>query len=134
MPKKTDIVRQACISRLTYEAVKDFMTSSKASEEKVMFPPGCNQNPTNKWVKKVRYFFKSKAGIKVLTHNFRVTLATDLYKSSGHNLKTVQNILGHSKIETTAGYVKQDRKEAIAAVITLQNKKRKGIKTRKSKK
>jgi len=65
------------------------MTSSGASEEKVMFPPGSNQNPTNKWVKKVRYFFQSKAGIKVQTHNFRVTLATDLYKSSGHNLKTV---------------------------------------------
>ena len=39
------------------------------------------------------------------------------------------NILGHAKIETTAGYVKQDRKEAVAAMITLQNKKWKAIKT-----
>jgi hypothetical protein len=34
------------------------MVSSKAAEEKVMFPPGRNQDPTNKWVKKVSYFFE----------------------------------------------------------------------------
>ena len=65
------------------------MAASKASHEKIMFTPGEGRHVTSKWCKKVSRFFL-KQGIKgVQTHDFRATLATDLYKASGHDLKAV---------------------------------------------
>ena len=65
------------------------MEASKASPETIMFTPGEGEHKTSKWCNKVRRFFASK-GIKgVQTHDFRSTLATNLYKASNHDLKTV---------------------------------------------
>ena len=77
------------ISETSFKAVKTFMDTSEASPEEIMFTPGEGRHTTSKWCMKVSRFF-NKNGIEgVKTHDFRVTLATDLYKASNHDLKKV---------------------------------------------
>ena len=107
------------ISKTCYKAVEDFLDASKKSREAIMFTPGEGRHKTSKWCMKVGRFFASR-GIKgVQTHDFRATLATDLYKESNHDLKKVQTMLGHSKIETTAGYVKPNIEDALETMRRL---------------
>lgn len=43
------------------------------------------------------------------SHRFRHTAAMRLYEISGHDLRLVQQFLGHDNINTTAGYLRIDR-------------------------
>ena len=95
------------------------MEASQASLETTMFTPGEGRHQTSKWCKKVSRFFAKKGFPGVQTHDFRATLATDLYKASNHDLKKVQTVLGHVKIETTAGYVKADHDAALQSMRLL---------------
>lgn len=62
-------------------------------------------------VEKVLKNIGEKSGVQdVHPHRFRRTLATNLL-NKGMTLEQVQNILGHSKIETTLIYAKIDRSE-----------------------
>ena len=46
--------------------------------------------------------------IKLSPHRFRHTFATQAANTSGQNLKHLQNMLGHTSIKTTLGYVQSD--------------------------
>ena len=52
-----------------------------------MFPPSDKINPASKWVKAISRFF-SKRGMKVKSHDFRVTQATLFYKETKDLIKT----------------------------------------------
>ena len=45
------------------------------------------------------------ANFKVSAHRFRHSLATKLANNGKTSIKTVQNLLGHSSVHTTLGYV-----------------------------
>lgn len=53
-------------------------------------------------------FFKrltQVSGIQVSAHRLRHTLATELTRGENRDLKAVQDLLGHTDIRTTMGYV-----------------------------
>ena len=95
------------------------MSASNALPETIMFTPGEGRHETSKWCKKVSRFFARRDIVGVQTHDFRSTLATDLYTASNHDLKKVQTVLGHAKIETTARYVKPDIADALETMHNL---------------
>ena len=88
-PKKTPVIRYASISETSCNAVENFMAASQASPDTIMFTPGEGRHKTSKWCKKVSRFFRKRGIEGVQTHDFRATLATDLYKASSHDLKKV---------------------------------------------
>ncbi len=58
-------------------------------------------------------FFQSlseKSAIRVSSKRFRHQLATDLVNNN-ENIKTVQKLLGHANVSTTAGYIHTDINE-----------------------
>jgi integrase/recombinase XerD len=60
-----------------------------------------------------------RAGIKAHPHAFRRALATGLVRE-GANVTAVQFLLGHERLETTAGYVAYDREDLRRAVSVLE--------------
>ncbi|ELD2659616.1 site-specific integrase [Salmonella enterica] len=59
----------------------------------------------------IRAFFRRlsrECGFAVSSHRFRHTIATELVKLPGSNLKIVKDLLGHSSIHTTLEYVDGD--------------------------
>ena len=102
LPHKKTESRPVLITQRSYDAVQDFKNEQKnATDDTVMFPPGQDsKRPTSKWCKRIKYFFEPYK-LKVQSRNFRSTFATNLYKSSGNDMKIVQNYMAHSKITTT---------------------------------
>jgi integrase len=117
--KKTEVIRYASISETSYNADENFIDASKASLDTIMFTPGEGRHKTSKWCKKISRFFRKRGIEGVQTHDFRATLATDLYKASNHDLIKVKTVLGHSKIETSAGYVKANIVDTLKTMRSL---------------
>ena len=65
-----------------------------------MFPPGEGKDPVNKWVKRVRKFFKTEINKNVQAHNFRKTAATEFYNTS-KDIIALQKYMGHSDVKIT---------------------------------
>lgn len=61
-----------------------------------------------------------RTGFKVTPHRFRATFATRLI-NNGVDLVTIQTLMGHSNISTTASYIKINTPGLIAAVNQLTN-------------
>jgi site-specific recombinase XerD len=60
-------------------------------------------------------------GVRATIHQFRHRFATQLYTSSGHDLRLVQEQLGHADISTTAGYAAVDPSAAAPAVAAIDH-------------
>jgi integrase len=53
---------------------------------------------------KLARFYKG-FGVKVSSHDFRKTKATNLYRQDGESIASISMYLGHSSIATTQGYI-----------------------------
>lgn len=98
MAKKTT-GRTVTIDEETVNAILAYQVEINAKDEDEMFEPGEGKDPANKWVKKLKKFFK-KHGLDVKSHDFRVTQATNYYESTKDVMAT-KGFLGHSSIKTT---------------------------------
>lgn len=65
------------------------------------------------------YLFAKKAGLNLHTHSLRHKYATDLLES-GANIRAVQELLGHSDLATTQGYLSITDKNLREAVNRLE--------------
>lgn len=57
----------------------------------------------------------------VTCHKLRHRFATRAYRGSGHNLRAVQELLGHSSIQTTTVYTQVDSQELRAAALSARS-------------
>ena len=73
---------------------------------KLLFTTREGKPLSDRWLRKMVETYSKKAGVDkhVHPHTLRHTFATNLYRSSGHNLRVVQLALGHSSIQTTEIY------------------------------
>ena len=69
-----------------------------------MFEPGTPKDPTNRWVQAIFRLYKPHK-INVMSHDFRTTLITDMYRES-NNIVACQTYVGHKHVNTTRGYIK----------------------------
>ena len=58
-------------------------------------------------------------GIEATAHQLRHWFGTRAYRTSGHNLLLVRDLMGHSSITTTTLYAASDREGAYQAVAAL---------------
>jgi site-specific recombinase XerD len=63
--------------------------------------------------------FLHDCGIGESLHSLRHRFATQAYRASGHDLRAVQELLGHRHITSTAGYAAYDQAAAAAAVEAI---------------
>jgi site-specific recombinase XerD len=68
-----------------------------------------------------RFFVKASKtlNLRVSAHRFRHAFATKLANNTKTNIKTVQNLLGHSSVYTTLGYVHPDIEDMRRAINLL---------------
>lgn len=59
-------------------------------------------------------------GITSTMHSARHWFGTALYRTSGHDVLLVRDLMGHSSVSTTEGYAAFDRTHAPAAIEALQ--------------
>lgn len=71
-----------------------------------LFPSQRGEQMTRSGIQQVFKKFAKKAGLpsRYSIHALRHTYATNIYKSSGYNLRLVQQRLGHSSPTTTSVY------------------------------
>ncbi len=62
-------------------------------------------------IQKRMEYYSQKSGVSVSCHQLRHTMATQLL-NAGADLVTIQDLLGHSKIETTMRYSKLSNMKA----------------------
>lgn len=60
-----------------------------------------------------------RIGVAATMHELRAWYGTNVYRTSGHDLVLVRELLGHSSVATTQGYVAADRAGAAEAVGRL---------------
>ncbi|WP_319060453.1 tyrosine recombinase XerC [Pseudomonas aeruginosa] len=57
-----------------------------------------------------------KTGVRMTPHRFRHTLATDLMKQHERNIHVARDLLNHSNIQTTMGYIEADHDQMRAVL------------------
>ena len=75
LPAKKSTARTVVVTMETEEAVRKLQESRSAKDEDIMFPAGDPTNPSSKWVRRLRRYFK-RFDMDVSSHDFRVTTAT----------------------------------------------------------
>ena len=93
------------IDQETVDAIIAYQQERNANDDDVMFQAGDGVNPSDKWVKRLSKFF-AKHGLKVKSHDFRVTQASDYYEKTKSVVAT-KGFLGHASINTTERYIKK---------------------------
>ncbi|WP_428086824.1 tyrosine-type recombinase/integrase [Candidatus Thioglobus sp.] len=105
--QKIDIIRNkaANIKKIfPSDQVFNIMLFNRANKQKTK--KEMDEEYLSKWFLRL----SKKTGIKVSPHRFRHTMATKIANNGG-NIIALQNILGHSNITTTLGYVHADIKD-----------------------
>lgn len=107
--QKTSRPVQFELTEQTREAVADWIASKQLQEAAYLFPSRVHASPhlsTRQYARIVNHWVES-IGLnphKYGTHSLRRTKAAQIYKKTG-NLRAVQLLLGHAKLESTVRYL-----------------------------
>lgn len=113
LPAKKSSSRESLVSDETVDAVKQYQHWAGKTDSDIMFPGGIGHDPSNKWVKKVKRYYKDKLGDlgnQFQTHNIRKTAITEFYNKT-KDIVSTQKFVGHSDIKVTQLYVAKDQTE-----------------------
>ena len=104
------------ITEQTRDAVDDYLGSTKKKSDQWLFPGRRGQPMTTRQYARLLDHWLAEIGLEPAlfgTHSLRRTKATLIYRRTG-NLRAVQLLLGHSKIESTVRYLGVEVDDALA--------------------
>ena len=115
--QKTGKPVQFELTEPTRVAVRDWLTMRRSQSCPFLFPSriGSRTNISTRQYARLVHRWIEKAGLDPTsygTHSMRRTKAAQIYRKTG-NLRAVQLLLGHTKIETTVRYLGVDMDDAL---------------------
>lgn len=115
--KKTGKPVQFELTEPTRVAVREWLAARRAQNCPFLFPSriGLRTNISTRQYARLVHEWIQKAGLDPTsygTHSMRRTKAAQIYRKTG-NLRAVQLLLGHTKIETTVRYLGVDVDDAL---------------------
>lgn len=104
--------RISFVSNITLKAIRKYLSNrSVYNEKEPLFISETGTFLTEQGMQAIRYKIEKKSGIKLGGfHALRRGFAKEFLKNGG-DLFTLQNLLGHTEVETTRGYVQMDPDE-----------------------
>ena len=104
--------RISFVSNVTLKAIRKYLADRSVSNEREpLFISETGTFLTEQGMQAIRYKIEKRSGIKLGGfHALRRGFAKEFLKNGG-DLFTLQNLLGHSEVETTRGYVQMSPEE-----------------------
>ena len=102
--------RNMLLSAATYERLKAYKDKQGIAKNEWPARQIFDVPNANALVKRLARYFKGKLDFDFQSHNFRTTMATDLYKET-NDIVTVGRFVGHASVKTTQGYIKLDERK-----------------------
>ena len=129
---KGDKVRLVFLSETAKTAIKNYLDKRADVDEALFVRGGKNSNKndnlrlTSRSVERLIKYYSAKAGLskKVTPHTLRHSFATDLLMN-GADIRSVQELLGHSSITTTQIYTHITNKQLREVPRAFHGKRRK---------
>lgn len=117
MQQKTHRAVQFEITPLTRQAVESWLTKANLRSDNYLFPSRVRESPhiTTRQYARIVHRWISDIGLDTSaygTHSLRRTKASLIYKRT-KNLRAVQILLGHTKLESTVRYLGIDVDDAL---------------------
>jgi len=121
---KGDKERVVPLTDQVVEAIQAYLPYRTKTQSRHLFVSAWKGHPIHgRCINRMLKIVIEKAGLEgqgITPHKLRHTFATHLIRN-GVDIRTVQELLGHSEIETTARYLHSDTKTKQAAVGKLRN-------------
>jgi len=116
--KKTDRPVQFEITEQTRASIRDWLPSVPARQGQYLFPSRLQAQPhlSTRQYARIVHAWVASVGLDSTaygTHSMRRTKAAQIYKKTG-NLRAVQLLLGHTKLESTVRYLGIEVEDALS--------------------
>jgi len=116
--KKTDRPVQFEITEQTRASIRDWLPSVAARRAQYLFPSRLRAQPhlSTRQYARIVHAWVASVGLDSTaygTHSMRRTKAAQIYKKTG-NLRAVQLLLGHTKLESTVRYLGIEVEDALS--------------------
>ena len=116
--KKTDRPVQFEITEQTRASIRDWLPSVAARRGQYLFPSRLQAQPhlSTRQYARIVHAWVASVGLDSTsygTHSMRRTKAAQIYKRTG-NLRAVQLLLGHTKLESTVRYLGIEVEDALS--------------------
>jgi len=116
--KKTDRPVQFEITEQTRASIRDWLPSVAARRAQYLFPSRLHAQPhlSTRQYARIVHAWVASVGLDSTahgTHSMRRTKAAQIYKRTG-NLRAVQLLLGHTKLESTVRYLGIEVEDALS--------------------
>jgi len=116
--KKTDWPVQFEITEQTRASIRDWLPSVAARRAQYLFPSRLRAQPhlSTRQYARIVHAWVASVGLDSTaygTHSMRRTKAAQIYKKTG-NLRAVQLLLGHTKLESTVRYLGIEVEDALS--------------------
>jgi integrase len=118
MQKKTGRPVQFEITEQTRASIRDWLSSIEAQNRQYLFPSRFRGQPhlSTRQYARIVHAWVGRVGLDSTaygTHSMRRTKAAQIYKKTG-NLRAVQILLGHTKLESTVRYLGIEVEDALS--------------------